>query len=305
MAIDRDYVASAALVAGLTFLSFFLFQALGVTAQEIVLQPIGLQGSLLSGGLDVGALIGRIVYDGLRFAFPLVAAVLAFSVLAVFGMSVGDDKRIGPAASAVGSMLGVAYAGVTFTSIAFALGLIAASAFVTGSALRTYQVTTKWKNYESAKRAAGKGFLIVNVALSIGVFLTIFTNAQFYTDLYLKGIQEGVGSLIESELSDAQLVERLPANVREKYDALPPERQKAFLQEYRELIADQTFAPQDSNGIFAKLVTAYLYAAPLVVFGALELLRSFVLSPLAGVAAVPAMRRKQRLGLVRSETIAG
>ncbi|MBI4017881.1 MAG: hypothetical protein HY366_02970 [Candidatus Aenigmarchaeota archaeon] len=304
MVLTREQTAAALLSGVLTTLGFFLFKVLGVSTQDVIVKPIQIQTALLSSsGVNIAALLSKSIVDGVVMALPFVALALALSTLAIHALIGGEDRYLGPAAVGVGALTGIAVAGASFTSVSLAVGLVLATVLVPGTVRRTFSETTKWRNYKSVSHAVGRGLIAVNVFVAIGVFLSIFTNQPFYTDLYLKASEQSIEPLIAGQLSNAKIVEHMPANVREKYDALTPEKQEEFLQEYRTLIG-QNVAQVADSGTFASLVTAYLYATPFVVFGTLEFLRSFVLVQIAGLAATPILRRQARYGLMRSGAIA-
>lgn len=295
MDLRREQVVAFVLVTAITAGTFALFKVLQISTQAAVITPVRIQGALLSdAGFNPATLFGRLLMEGIVFALPFLLLSTAFAALAIYGLIVGDDKRLGPLGFAVGGLAGVAVVGATFTSVSMLVGLIIASVFVPGAAARTYQETTRWKNYTSVSRASGRGLLVLNIFVALGVFLTVFTNQPLYTQLYLSETKQSLEAFGAGELTDAQIVERLPASVREKYESLPPDKQKAFLEDYKQLKEE---APRqgESGEAIAQLVTLYLYITPVVVFGALEMLRSFVLMHVAGLVAVPIMRRHERV----------
>lgn len=296
----KTRVAAATVSGALTIAGFALFRLLEISTQRAILEQIRIPSTLFSVvGVNTAALVTLVISKVVVFVLPFVPLTLALAALAVYRLVAGEDRRLGPIVVGAGSAVGLVIVGVSFTGVFLALGLVLAAAFMPGAAAQAYQQQTRWHNYKSVSHAAGRGILILGVFLAIGTFFSVVTNIQFYTEQSLNEIRQGVEPFAVGQLTDDQIVATLPPSVKKKFDALSPAKQKEFIAEYRELLKEAPFVQPQTSSAITQLVTTYLYATPLVVFGVLEFLRSVVLVHIAGLAAVPVMRRRERLGLIK------
>ncbi|QQG39570.1 MAG: hypothetical protein HYS81_04285 [Candidatus Aenigmatarchaeota archaeon] len=294
----QERISVAVLAALLTTVAFWLFKFLSVSTKAAAIVPISLQGGLLSStGPSLPALAVSAISMLLVMAVPFVFLSLALAAVAVYGLIAPTDRTTGMAAVAVGSLVGVALVGLSYETIIVAAGAAASAYFVHGSVVDAYRKETKWKNYKGVSHAVGRGLIVLNVFIAAASLAMVAANIDDYEALASAEIQKGSQSVFSEDLTDEQVVALMAPSVRERYDALSDEQKQQFLTDYRALLKETTAEQPRLTDSLERLITTYLYATPLVVFGTLESLRSLLLVHIAGLAAVPVLRRRERFGL--------
>jgi hypothetical protein len=209
------------------------------------------------------------------FLTPLIFGILSFVFLAMFFAFLSaygyfsDDRRTGLIAGIAGALITIVIFH-SITSIFLAIGLLLSSVYVVPLANTYSKELKRWIRFRVGSNAIGKALMIMNVAIALGVFLSISINAQYYQDSFQSELRTTMRDAIGAQTSSLT-ASQLPA------------AQQAILQQQLDAQIDQQIEKALSTPFFVAYFRWLPAIAALSVWIILEFLRNILLSNVGGV----------------------
>ena len=283
MKIDKRDLLIGLTVSIFVLMSFIFFKFFSVSSGKILLYPIEMPTEFINLTTNYGVLytVKFFLLDFLSFLAPFIPLTIAFSFLSLYGAKFGENKKLGVVSTAVPVAIGLFFVGISLTSALFSLGVFFSGMLSTGFSEMHSKELKKWRNFRIGSHTVGKCFLIVNVFLLFGLFLTSFLNLDYYTDLYKSGTKSMITGFMPDMSSDLSQMEG--------YENMPDEQRQILEQQYQEQLNEQKdFMNNKIDELLNsdKMMALFYFSIllmPFFVFGILELLRNLVFSLLGGL----------------------
>ncbi|MCD6367754.1 MAG: hypothetical protein J7L45_01575 [Candidatus Aenigmarchaeota archaeon] len=263
----------------LVLISFSRFSFFHISTERAILYPLSIPEKFISSPNFIDP-IKSIVYDLITFLSPFIPIVLALSLLSIYGAKFGENRKLGFTSTTISSLLGLAFVGVSYTSVLLVLGISVSGLLSTGLSEMYFKEMKKWKKYRVGANVVKKCFFIINLMLLFGVIITIATNQVHYENEFKNATKEIVEGLIPKiSYEDVALT-----NIN-----LPPEQRSLLEEQYKneinkeqELI-DSKIDEMFNSTEFKGLVYFSLFSISLAIYGVLEFLNTVLFSPLSGL----------------------
>ena len=280
------------LISVLIFLSFVFFKAFSITTQSVVSYPITFFKNFLSLSMSLGTseAMTSSLFNPIIFIIPFIPMALGFAFLTFYGVTFGEDIKLGFFSCLIPSIIGAIYLGPSPTIIFLAIGLMICGVISTQLAAVYSEELKKWKNYRIGSKTVGKLFLIINLMLFFALLLDVTINIENYNSLYTNETKE----LVISIIPDIESGESLQIGS----EMLPAEQQEEIASEFANMTeAQRDIINSKINEIFASkkisaMINFSIFLLPFMVFALLELLRLIILSPISGLVTKAFVKTK-------------
>lgn len=270
------------LVSILITISFIFFKSLSISTKSVISFPVTFFSDFVSISSSSGpaeAILSSII-NPLNFIIPFIPITIALSVLVFYAVNFGEDRKLGLVSCLIPSIIGIAIVGPSVTSLFFSIGLVACGMLSTPLTVMYLEELKKWKKYRIGSRTVSKCFLLINLILFVALLINVFYEIDYYNGIYKEETKEFVWDM----LSDVSL-DNMPGEL----EILPPEGQEMVKEQY--VNTTETQKEMINTGIGGLLesdtvsvaINFSIFTMPFMIFGILELLRTVVLSPLAGL----------------------
>jgi len=275
--------------------SFFLFKYFSISSKKILTYPIELPQKFISITTESGVSTA-VKYFILDFLYILVSFIplsLAFGLLALYGSKFGEDKKFGVISVLIPSLIGLGIVGgISLVSLLFSLGIILSGILATGLSEIYFKELKKWKRFRIGSHTVGRCFLIINITILLGLFLTSFLELDYYTSYY----RSSTKSIIKEFLPSVGTVEDLTKmgiyqNLPEEQKQLIEEQYRQQLEQQQKLIDEKVDEILNSNEITALLYLSIL-AVPFLVFSIFELFTTIFFSLIGGLTTRIGLTKK-------------
>jgi len=283
MKIDKRDILIGVTVSIFVLMTFIFFKFFSVSSGKILSYPINMPEKFINLTTNYGVFytVRFFLLDFLSFLAPFIPLSISLSILAIYGAKFGENKKLGIVSTTIPIIIGLFFIGFSLTSILFSFGVIFSGILSTGFSEMHSKELKKWRNFRIGSHTVGKCFLIINVLLLFGLFLTSFLSLDYYTDSYKSGTKSMLIGFMPDMGGDLSQMEG--------YEELPDEQKQLIEQQYQEQLNEQKNLMNEKidSVLNSDKMTALLYFSilliPFFVFSILEFLRNLVFSPLAGL----------------------
>lgn len=270
------------LVSVLITISFIFFKSFSVSTKSVITFPVTFFSDFVSISSSSGpaeAILSSII-NSLNFIIPLIPITIALSVLVFYAVNFGEDRKLGLISCLIPSVIGIAIVGPSVTSLLFSIGLVVCGVLSTSLAVMYLEELKKWKKYRIGSRTVSKCFLLINLILFVALLINVFYEIDYYNGIYKEETKEFVWDMLSNiTLGD------MPGEL----EVMTPEGQEMVKEQYvntteiqREMINTEIEGLFESDTV-SVAINFSIFTMPFMVFAILELLRTVVLSPLAGL----------------------
>lgn len=222
-------------------LGFSLVRVLSLSSKKALLLSIGFADIFidLAARMNFQQSVATVITDLLIFALPFVPMAVGFGVLLSYGMKHGEDKKLALAVLSLSSIAGLLITGATFTGLFFCVGVVSCGIFVTGLGEAYPNELKRWRNFRTGTKAAGKIFMLLSIALTIGLLVHTSQHIDFYRGEYKNTTREVItGAVTEravniSALTDEQVIQQLPEDTKKKIHDLPEGEKEKIIDDFK------------------------------------------------------------------------
>lgn len=313
----KRLLAFGAPSAALLALSIYLFRHFSVSVEKAIIFPSGAFASFFTRAAEAGPLesFQSIAEELASFVLPFIPLAMGLGILVAYGATYGEDRRLGLMTGSV-SLLALLLFNFTIPSLLFALALFASCFLSTGLGFTFFQELKKWKSYRAGTHAVGRMLLMINVLLTLAVFLTAAGKLESFEDAYIEQTTDVIssfgtglflGNIPLDKMVDQDLVDLLGSiypGFKEEYAKMSSQEKQDLLKSYRENIGKQAevarlqIKPQVEKLLDSKesrlAIDFSILMSPLFIFGVLESVKSLVLCPIAGIVTAAALAKRRK-----------
>lgn len=256
-------------------IGFLFAKIFNVTANKILSFPLTIGNQFISLRMDMGFIqsVQVITIEILKMITPLIFFVIALSFLIVYGVKFGGDFRIAFPSTLIASIIGFLLVPYTFT-VFLAVGLLVSSFMITDLAQGYLKELKKWKNYRVGSNTLGKVFMVINIMIVLGLFFNLTANLNGYHNLYKDEVKKMALNIVPDE--SLNVSSELP--VSEGAEKLQNKLDSSMKEQISKKL-DETLQTKRMSAF----IDFGLLGFVIVIFGILQLLKSILFSPLAGL----------------------
>ena len=238
----------------------------------------------LTSQYGVFSAVQYLVMDFIKFILPFIPLVISLGVLSLYGAKFGEDKKMGILSCLIPTVIGLFYVGISTTLVLLSIGVIFAGFISTGLSEAYFRELKKWKRYRTGSNTVGKVLLVINILIFLGLFLTSLYSINYYSNSYKNETKNILESIISPITSNEMNTNEIPG-----YKSLTEEQKQLIQQQYQEQLSKQKDLVNSKidEMLNSEKISALIYLSvlsmPFIVFGLLEILRTLVFSPIAGI----------------------
>jgi len=265
-------------------LSFVFFNFFSITPKSVITYPLTFfeKFILTSASLGVREAVITSFYSLFILILPFIPISVAFSIMAFYGAVFGEDKKMGFISCFIPSLAGIIILGPSISSILFSLGLMLCGTFSTSIAVMYEKELKKWRKYRIGSKTVSKLFIFINLIL----LLTLTINVVLEMDSYKNTYKEEMEGIVLSIIPDMEMVN---ASSIKDFDLLPKTQQEKINEDYTKMSEEQEQIIKSGviemigSEKMTSLIEFSIFLMPFMVFAMMELIRTVILSPLAGI----------------------
>ncbi|RLJ02654.1 MAG: hypothetical protein DRP11_02795 [Candidatus Aenigmatarchaeota archaeon] len=297
-------LATGAMTYLFILMGYLFFRVLDVSTKSALTFPLRFPNLFLVLRAESGMFetLGQIFGEFLLFAAPFVPIVIGLTVLVIYGRKYGEDVELGLLSSGLAAFTGTLilmfygfeFQGFSLTLILFSIGVAVCGLLSTGLGETYAHELDKWRRYRVGSNSMGRMLTIINLAIIVSVMISLGTDLGYYENTYKGEIKTMITYLMPETTAhlDIETLNQTGVFTEEmlqQIQRLPPEQREQILQELQnELEVQKSKMEIELNSILDSdkvraMIDFSLLMVVVVIWSVLDLLKSLVFSPFAGL----------------------